>query len=201
MIVCKFVDSMSIVEHVDCTVLIDCTLVGIHTRTAICAVIEVVDVLLVVANGQQVHVGTGVMCRAVSSDVVLLITRCWHTRTTLVHLLHKEVTEMWVFVTQVRNSLEVFPDNLFLCFSQRIRDFPATMPVRCIGSISPLVGVGIDASAGLIISYTGIGTTHSGSLSLCAEIGSKGVVVVKEHILRHAVVVVIDDGDIQLFLG
>ena len=148
----KFVDVVAAVEHVYTTVVICASIIGVQACAAVGACVEIIDMLLVITNGEEVHVGTGI-CGAVGSRDALCRV-AYGAVASGINLLHEEMTPLRIGVCQILYGLEIGGYDSLLLFSERIGHNPSAVTVRSSDGVCPLVGIGIDAGACFRISFT-----------------------------------------------
>ena len=116
----------TIVEHADC-----------GSRT----MVKIIDVNIILADGQQVHIVTGVSRSVSSSDYLSRIWAC-STGATFIHLLHEEVRPVGILISKIGISLEIGLHTLFLTLCQGIGYKPATKACA-ISHICPFIGISV----------------------------------------------------------
>jgi len=102
-VISKIVDGVAIIKNVYHAIICFCSWKRIPIAISsngfgiISTSVKIVDMLLVISYGQQVHIVTAV--RSTISTLVSLFVACLRfTGSTFIYLLHKEVGKVWIFV-------------------------------------------------------------------------------------------------------
>ena len=115
--------------------------------------IEIVYVLMILSNGQEIHV-VAIIDRTICSGNILCRNTC-SIGAAFVYLLNKEMTPLGIFVTKIWVCLEVFAYTLFLTIGQSIGNNPSA---KFFIWVCPFICISIYSFTGCRIIFSAICT-------------------------------------------